>query len=102
MDLISRKNELLRFLLSGIDESHFTRGLDDLRFGFKSYNEFVQYQQRIISQSDESNISTLEFIKNTLVPRSKVVDRPSMNAYKIAGFVFDSSGGIVFYDIRSY
>lgn len=98
MDLTLRKNILLQFLIAGIDESHFTQGLNGLELGFKSYDQFVNYQTQLISQFNEVSISTLEFIINKIVPIAKVVDRPSMNTYSVAGLVFDSSANIVFYD----
>ena len=101
MDLNLRKKDLVRYLISGIHEASFTRGVSAPHLGFRSYNDFVAYQQNIINQFDENSILTLELIRNNLLPIVKVVDRPSMNTYKAAGFVFDSAANIVFYDASS-
>lgn len=100
MDLISRKEELIRFLTDGIDEYHFTNGLQGRQLGFKSYNEFIEFQRQIINQYNENSIAMLETIRDTFLPITKVLDQPSMNIYKAAGFVFDVTGNIVYYDAR--
>lgn len=98
MDVISRKHELIRFLTTGIDEYHFVNGLNGVQLGFKSYDDFVDFQRQIINNYNEFSISVLELIINTLLPITKVIDRPSMDIYKAAGFVFDAAGNIVYYN----
>jgi hypothetical protein len=100
MDLISRKHDLINFLTNGVEEFHFTNGLHGQQLGFYSYNDFLNYQKWIIDQFNETSISTLEFIRDTIVPNSRVLDRPTMDIYNIAGFVFDIDGKIVFYNPR--
>lgn len=95
-----RKADLIRFLISGIDEYHFTNGFHGIQLGFKSYNEFVDFQKQLINQYNESSIAMLEMIRNTLLPITKVIDRPSMSIYNVTGFVFDVNGNIVYYDAR--
>jgi hypothetical protein len=98
--LIERKNDLINFLTTGIDEYHFTNGLEGRQLGFKSYNEFLDFQKRIVEQFNEGSISTIEMIRNELLPITKVIDRPTMNNYKATGFVFDAASNIVYYDSR--
>lgn len=99
MDLTSRKNDLIKFLINGIDEAHFTNGLQGRQLGFKSYNEFMEFQKELVNQYNENSVASLELIRN-MVPMTKVIDRPSMNNYRAAGFVFDAAGNIVYYDSR--
>jgi hypothetical protein len=96
-----RKSKLIRFLVNGIDEAKFNNGLQGRQLGFKSYNDFVRYQTQLVNQFNEDSVTTLEMIRDNLLPVTKIIDRTSMNTYKSAGFIFDISDNIVFYGAQN-
>jgi len=100
MDLTSLRTNLFDFVINGIDQYHFNRGLDRISLGFKSYNEFKKFQEDVINNLDYNSLMNLNFIQNSLIPKSRIIDRTNMSTYQIVGFVFDVNGNIVFYDPR--
>jgi hypothetical protein len=100
MDLSARKIHLINYLRNGISAVHFTNGMQGSQLGFKSYNEFLEFQKQIVNQFNENSIKTLETIRDELVPITKVIDRTNLNHYPAAGFIFDAVGNIIYYDAR--
>lgn len=102
MDLQQRKQALLNYILEGMDKYAFERGLgfNDEVSGFKSYNEFAQYQLNIINGFNEGSVKTMEFLKDGILPMSEILDEESMTTMDAGRFYFSKDGKIVFVSPR--
>lgn len=100
--LNSQRQNLLDYILNGMDEDEFQRGiqLGEKVLGFRSYDAFVQAQRTVLAASDDTTISTLEILKNSLIPLFHIMDKEDMVDWEAEGFAFNSKNKIVIYHSR--
>ncbi len=100
--LNSPRQHLLEYILNGMNKDEFERGiqLGEKVLGFRSYDEFVQSQRTVLAASDDTTISTLEILKNSLIPVFNIMDKEDMLNWEAEGFAFNSKNKIVIYHSR--
>lgn len=104
LDINTRKQNMINYLLDNLDEDEFDRGIqeygDEQALGFDNYQQFVDYQKAAVNQADEYQLQTLEFLRDKIVPRSELVDKESVSGFQASGMVFDYEGNFVFLNER--
>lgn len=90
MNLEQRKEQLLQYVLSSMTEDDFERNRRPNKMGFRTYQEFVDHQRDVISQFDEGSVGIMKFLRDSLIPMTKMVDRETMSRSPISGFCFSN------------
>ena len=68
--------------------------------GFRTWGQFRDHQRKIIEQSSEASIETLEFLRDKIVPMASTMDKESMVDFEAEGFCFSKDNRIVFFNER--
>lgn len=84
----------MNYVLSKITQYHFGRGEPPLRF--RNYQDFVNTQVNLINGFNERSVQAMEFLRDQIVPRSRIFDEESQIDFSNHGFVFDREGKVVF------
>lgn len=100
-DLTSRKLAIINLLVNSMSENEFNRNHGNGQFlGFKSYQEFSDAQSKLVNLMDESQIQTIEFIRDQLTPKSAILEEESGILTPLSRFVLDVGGRLVFISPR--
>lgn len=104
MNLATRKQNMIAYLLASVDQDEFDRGMAEYNtdevLGFTNYQDFVAYQTAAVNQTDEYALQTLEFLRDKIIPNAELVDKESMAGFEASGMVFNHSGKFVFVNER--
>lgn len=93
-DLKARKAALIKSITSNLSEYSFPE--NEQLLGFRSYQEFVDAQAKMVDLMDERQIQTMEFIQNQLGSSSAILDEESGGIRELNRFVFDVGGRLIF------
>lgn len=97
-DLNARREAMINFLLQNMNEYTFNRGLNHWGndyLGFRSYNEFIEAQRKFVNRMDEGQLRTLEFMKDQMLPESRLLDEEVNSVIKINTFILNVTGKLI-------
>jgi hypothetical protein len=103
MSIKERKNGILTFILQQMQKGEFQRGSgnrDGKVMGFCDYQEFVEHQSKTISSINEQTLTTMEWLRDEVIPISLLMDKEYMSDRQASGFCFDSKNRIVLFNER--
>lgn len=102
MSLSERKKAVLDYILNGMTQYDFDRGLgfDDNVMGFTSYKDFVEFQRSYINELKVDQLGVIEYLRDHIVTNSKMMDKEEMSTIETDGFCLNSSKKIVFFHER--
>jgi hypothetical protein len=103
MSISERKEAMIDYILNRMSKYDIKRGLgleEDDVMGFKSYSDFVEFQRSYINDLKEDQLGVIEYLRNHIVPNSKIMDKEYMSTWETDGFCLDSSKNIVFFHER--
>lgn len=112
--LNKRKNDLINYIVESMNDYDFDRGLglhEDFNsdqniheeakvLGFKSWPEFVSFQQFWVGRLKTAEIKFYEELINRLNNKAMLMDKESMVAFDYEGFAFDHRGNLILFNSR--
>ena len=88
-------------LFNRISPAMYDFDREDLFLGFRSYQDFLNFQREYLNRLSESQIQLLELLLYEVLPISKHLDAENESVSTgMRNFVFDSEGSIVFIYLR--
>ena len=95
-ELDQRRQNILNQISEAMGSLPFER-VEHRFLGFRSYQDFLNFQRDYLNRLDQSQIGLLELLLYQVLPRSKVLkEEHAFVTPGIQNFVFDSEGALVF------
>lgn len=96
MNLQERKQKLWYFIFQRMQKDEFKRRGNEV-MGFHNYDDFVQHQVNYVSALDESHLTTIEWLRDSFLASSRLMDKEYMSPRRPSGFCFDSDNRVVLF-----
>ena len=92
-----QRDELYTYLVKSLDRYSFERGVGFHKevLGLATYDDFLATQRRFADSRKKLELNRLEYLRQTLVPQSKLMDEEYMIEHSIMGYVANSRGQLV-------
>lgn len=102
MSFKQRKDAIFNFIVSNMDQNEFDRGQNGHQkvMGFKNYDDFISHQQNVVNDLDDTTITLMEWLRDSFIPESVMMDKEYMSTWQSSGFCFDANNKIVIFHER--